>query len=137
MPTPVTVVGVVGNTIDAGYSSPAGEAVYGPYSQVSAVRVSIVAMGRGNDRATIAAMRRALAKTDPVVARLTVPGVALGLAAVWSASGLRNAIVFGVQARSPFVLASAGGALLLLAVLATLPPALRAMRVDIRRGVSG
>jgi putative ABC transport system permease protein len=214
VPTPVTVVGVVGNTMDAGYSSPAGEAVYVPYSQVSAVRVSIVAMGRGSDRATIAAMRRALAKTDPVlavsgvstlaavvlqanalprlrtlvlivfsvvavgivslgsygvmsqlvsnrerelavrlvfgaqptqlgasviaqVARLTVPGVALGLAAVWSASGLLNGFVFGVQARSPFVLASAGGALLLLAVLATLPPALRAMRVDIRRGVSG
>ena len=71
------------------------------------------------------------------VARLTVPGVALGLAAVWSASGLLNAFVFGVQARSPVVLAGAGGALLLLAVIATLPPALRAMRVDIRRGVSG
>jgi ABC-type lipoprotein release transport system permease subunit len=42
-----------------------------------------------------------------------------------------------VQARSPAVLAGAGGALLLLAVIATLPPALRAMRVDIRRGVSG
>ena len=214
MPTPVTVVGIVGNTMDAGYGSPAGEAVYVPYSQVSAVRLSIVAKGRGNDRATIAAMRRALKKTDPViaasgestldalvlqanalprlrtlvlvlfsvvavgivslgsygvmsqlvsnrerelavrlvfgaqptqlgasviaqVARLTVPGVALGLAAVWSASGLLDAFVFGVQARSPLVLAGAGGALLLLAVIATLPPALRAMRVDIRRGVSG
>jgi len=71
------------------------------------------------------------------VARLTVPGVALGLAAVWSASGLLDAFIFGVQARSPVVLAGAGGALVLLAVIATLPPALRAMRVDIRRGVSG
>jgi hypothetical protein len=71
------------------------------------------------------------------VARLTVPGIALGLAAVWSASGLLTAFVFGVQARSPLVLASAGGALLVLAVIATLPPALRAMRVDIRRGISG
>jgi len=213
-PTPISVVGVVGNTMDAGYSSPAGEAVYVPYSQVSAVRLSIVARGRGNASATIAALRRALKKTDPViaasdvstldalvlqanalprlrtlvlivfsvvavgivslgsygvmsqlvsnrerelavrlvfgaqpsqlgasviaqVARLTVPGVALGLAAVWSASGLLTAFVFGVQARSPWVLASAGSALLLLAVIATLPPALRAMRVDIRRGVSG
>ena len=213
-PTPVTVVGVVGNTMDAGYSAPAGEAVYLPYSQFSSVRVSIVANGRSSASATIAALRRALKKTDPViaasdvstldalvlqanalprlrtmvlivfsivavgivalgsygvmsqlvsnrerelavrlvfgaqptqlgasviaqVARLTVPGVALGLAAVWSASGLLNTFVFGVQARSPIVLASAGVALLVLAVIATLPPALRAMRVDIRRGVSG
>jgi ABC-type antimicrobial peptide transport system permease subunit len=71
------------------------------------------------------------------VAKLTVPGIALGLAVVWSASGLLNAFVFGVQARSPLVLTSAGGALLLLAAIATLPPARRAMRVDIRRGISG
>ena len=209
-PTPVTVVGVVGNTMDAGFSSPAGEAVYMPYAQVSSVRVSIVAQGRGNAGATIAAIRRALKKTDPViaasgastidalvlqanalprlrtlvlvmfsivavgivslgsygvmsqlvsnrerefavrlvfgaqptklgvsviaeVAKLTLPGVALGLAAVWSASGLLSAFVFGVQARSPAVLAGAGGGLLLLAAVAALPPALRAMRVDIRR----
>jgi predicted permease len=213
-PTPTTVVGVVGNTMDAGYSSPAGEAVYVPYSQVSSVRLSIVAQGRGNASATVAALRRALRSTDPViaasdvttldalvlqanalprlrtlvlivfsivavgivalgsygvmsqlvsnrerelavrlvfgaqptqlgasvigqVAKLTVPGVALGLAAVWAAGGLLQAFVFGVQARSPVVLAGAGIALLLLAVIATLPPALRAMRVDIRRGISG
>ncbi len=209
-PTPVTVVGVVGNTMDAGYSSPEGEAVYMPYAQVSSVRVSIVAQGRGSTSATIAAIRRALKKADPVIAasgvstlealvlqanalprlrtlvlvmfsivavgivslgsygvmsqlvsnrerefavrlvfgaqptklgasviaqvtKLTVFGVALGLAAVWSASGLLNAFVFGVQARSPAVLAGAGGALLLLAAVATLPPAVRAMRVDLRR----
>src|SRR3954462_14497729 len=68
VPSPVTVVGVVGNTMDAGYSSPAGEAVYLPFSQVSTVRLSIVAMGRGNTAATIAALRRALKKTDPVIA---------------------------------------------------------------------
>ena len=211
-PSPVTVVGVVGNAMDAGYSSPAGETVYVPYSQVSSVRLSIVAQGRGSTSATIAAIQRALKQTDPVVAasgvstldalvlqanalprlrtlvlivfsivavgivslgsygvmtqlvsnrerelavrlvfgarptqlgasviaqiaRLTVPGVAVGLAVVWSASGLLNAFVFGVQARSPAVLAGAGGVLLLLAVIATLPPALRAMRVDIRRGI--
>ena len=209
-PTPVTVVGVVGNTMDAGYSSPAGEAVYMPYAQASSVRISIVAQGRGTTGATIAAIRRALRKTDPVVAasgvstldalvqqanalprlrtlvlimfsivavgivslgsygvmsqlvsnrerelavrlvfgaqptklgasviaqvtKLTVVGVALGIAAVWSSSGLLNAFVFGVQARSPTVLAGAGGAVLLLAAVATLPPAVRAMRIDIRR----
>jgi ABC-type antimicrobial peptide transport system permease subunit len=200
--------------MDAGYGAPAGEAIYLPYSQVSAPRVSIVVQGRGNERATLAALRRALHKTDPViamsnvstldalvlqanalprlrtlvlivfsivavgivalgsygvmsqlvsnrerelavrlvfgaqptqlgaaiiaqVARLTVPGIVLGLAAVWSASGLLSAFVFGVQARSLGVLSGAGGALLLLALLATLSPALRAMRVDIRRGISG
>jgi putative ABC transport system permease protein len=213
-PTPVTVVGVVGNTMDAGYSSPVGEAVYMPYSQASAVRISIVAQGRGAAGATTAAIRRALRKTDPViaasgvstldalvmqanalprlrtlvlimfsivavgivslgsygvmsqlvsnrerelavrlvfgaqptklgasviaqVARLTLPGIALGLAAVWWASGLLDAFVFGLQARSPNVLAASGGMLLVLAVLATLPVAIRAMRVDVRRGISG
>jgi hypothetical protein len=48
--------------------------------------------------------------------------------------GSAAAFVFGVQARSPAVLAGAGGVLLLLAVIATLPPAIRAMRVDISRG---
>jgi putative ABC transport system permease protein len=71
------------------------------------------------------------------VAKLTVPGVVIGLATVWSASGLLAAFVFGVEARSVVVLGAAGGVLLILAVLATLPPALRAMRVDIRRGISG
>lgn len=65
------------------------------------------------------------------VARLTVPGVALGLAVVWWASGLLATFVFGVEARSPALLAGAGGVLLFLAVIASLPPALRAMRVDI------
>jgi putative ABC transport system permease protein len=71
------------------------------------------------------------------VARLTVPGLALGLAAVWTASGLLGAFVFGVQARSPGVLAAAGLSLLALAVLAAVPSALRAMHVDIRRATSG
>jgi len=212
-PTPVIVVGLVGNTMDAGFNAPPGEAVYVPYTQLSSARVSIVARGRGNDQATVAAVRRALRKTDPViaassvttldalvlqanalprlrtlvlvvfsvvavgivalgsygvmsqlvsnrerelavrlvfgaqptrlgasviaqVARLTVPGVALGLAAVWWASGLLATFVFGLEARSASVLGGAGGALLILAVIATLPPALRAMRVDIRRGIS-
>jgi hypothetical protein len=199
--------------MDAGYGAPAGEAVYVPYTQVSAVRVSIVATGRGDARATTDGVRRALRKTAPTialsgattldalvlqanalprlralvlvvfsvvavgvvslgsygvmsqlvsnrerelavrlvygarptqlgasvigqVARLTAPGVALGLGAVWAASGLLKTFVFGVQARSPLVLAGAGGALLLLAVIATLAPAARAMRVDIRRGIA-
>jgi hypothetical protein len=78
------------------------------------------------------------------VARLTLPGVALGLATVWSSSGLLNAFVFGVQARSPLVLADAGVTLLLRAVIPTLPPAFaprawtsaEALWADRRRGTS-
>jgi len=200
--------------MDAGFSSPEGETVYVPYSQVSSVRLSLVAKGRGDDRAVIAAVRRALRRTDPVVAasnvstldalvlqanalprlrtmvlvlfsvvaigivslgsygvmtqlvsnrerelavrlvfgarptqlgvsvvtqlaRLTVPGIILGMAAVWFAGGLLGAFVFGVQAHSPLLLAGAGSALLVVAAIATLPAALRAMRVDVRRGISG
>jgi predicted permease len=213
-PTPVTVVGVVGNTMDAGYSVPAGEAVYLPYSQLSAARLSIVAQARGDVRATIAAMRRAIRNTDAKIAasdvstldalvvqanalprlrtlvllvfslvalgivslgsygvmsqlvsnrerelavrlvfgaeptrlgvsvliqavKLTGLGIALGLAVVWVARGLLEAFVFGVRVESPVVLGSAGAALLLVALIATLPPAVRAMRVDIRRGIAG
>jgi putative ABC transport system permease protein len=213
-PSPVTVVGVAGNTMDAGYNAPAGETVYLPYSQVSVVRLSIVAKGRGDVRTTIRALRRALRTTDPAIAasnmstldalviqanalprlrtlvllvfsvvalgivslgsygvmsqlvsnrerelavrlvfgahptklgisvlvqaaKLTGPGIAIGLAAVWSASGLLEAFVFGVRVESPVVLGSAGAALLFVALIATLPPAARAMRVDIRRGITG
>jgi putative ABC transport system permease protein len=213
-PTPITVIGVAGNTMDGGYGAPAGEAVYLPYSQLSSVRLSIVVRPRGDARSGLLALRRALKKTDATIAisnissldalvlqanalprlrtlvllvfsvvalgivslgsygvmsqlvsnrerelavrlvfgarpsqlgasvvsqvvRLTVPGIALGLAAVWAGGGLLDAFAFGVRARSPGVLASAGGALFVLAFIATISPAVRAMRVDIRRGIAG
>ena len=213
-PTPVTVVGVVGNTMDAGYDAPAGEAVYVPYSQLSSARLSIVARSRGDVRATTAAIRRAIRNTDAKLAasdvstldalvvqanalprlrtlvllvfslvalgivslgsygvmsqlvsnrerelavrlvfgaqptrlgasvlvqavKLTLFGIAMGLAVVWFTRGLLEAFVFGVRVESPLVLGGAGAALLLVALIATLPPAMRAMRVDIRRGIAG
>jgi len=211
-PILVTVVGVVGNTMDAGYGSPAGEAVYVPYAQVSTVRISIVAEGRGTSAQTVTAIRRALKAADPViaagniatldalvlqanalprlrtlvllvfavvavgivslgsygvmsqlvstrerefavrlvfgaqpdelgrmvllqVARITVPGIVIGLAAMWLASGALKSFVFGVQPASAAVLATSGFVLLALSVLAALPCAIRAMRVDVRRGI--
>jgi putative ABC transport system permease protein len=211
-PTMVTVVGLVGNTMDAGYGSPAGEAIYVPYSQVSAPRISIVAEGRGNTAQTVAAIKRALKAADPViaagniatldalvlqanalprlrtlvllvfaivavgivalgsygvmsqlvstrerefavrlvfgahpnglgrmvllqVARITLPGIGIGLVAMWLGSGALKTFVFGVQPASAAVLATSGAVLLGLSVLAALPCALRAMRVDIHRGV--
>jgi putative ABC transport system permease protein len=211
-PTLVTVVGVVGNTMDAGYGSPAGEAVYVPYAQLSNTRISIVAEGRGGNAQVVAAIRRALKATDPVVAagniatldalvlqanalprlrtlvllvfaiaavgivslgsygvmsqlvstrerefavrlvfgarpdelgrmvllqvaRITLPGIVLGLGGMWLASGALKSFVFGVQPASVAVLAAAGLILLALSVAASLPCAVRAMRVDIRRGI--
>ena len=212
--TPLTVVGVAGNVMDAGYGLPPGEAVYLPYSQLSTTRISIVAEGRGNTAATVAAIKRALKNTDPVVAagnvatldalvlqanalprlrtlvllmfaivavgivalgsygvmsqlvttrerefavrlvfgarpeqlgravlvqvaRITLPGVAVGLVAMWLLSGALKSFVFGVQPTSAAVLATSGALLLALSLVATLPCALRAMRVDIRRGICG
>ena len=181
--TPLTVVGVVGNAMDAGYGLPPGEAVYVPYSQISSMRISIVAEGRGSTAATVAAIKRALKNSDPVVAagnvatldalvlqanalprlrtlvllmfaivavgivalgsygvmsqlvstrerefavrlvfgarpeqlgravilqvaRITLPGVAVGLVAMWLLSGALKSFVFGVQPTSAAVLAT-------------------------------
>jgi len=213
-PAPLTVVGVVGNAMDAGYGLPPGEAVYVPYSQISAMRLSIVAESRGNTAATVEAIKRALKAVDPVVAagnvatldalvlqanalprlrtlvlllfaivavgivalgsygvmsqlvstrerefavrlvfgarpeqlgravvlqvaRITLPGIVVGLVAMWLLSGALKSFVFGVQPTSAAVLATSGAMLLVLSVAATLPCAIRAMRVDIRRGIGG
>jgi hypothetical protein len=213
-PTALTVVGVVGNTMDAGFGSPAGETVYLPYAQSSSVRLSIVAEGRGSTATTIAAIRRALKKTDPLVAagnvttldalvlqanalprlrslvmlvfaivavgivalgsygvmsqlvstrerefavrlvfgavpaqlgravllqvaRITLPGILIGLATTWLLAGALKSFVFGVQPTSPKVLAAAGAMLLLLSVAATVPCVLRVLRIDVQRGIGG
>ncbi len=69
--------------------------------------------------------------------RLTVPGVVAGTVVVWFLSAVLRPFVFGVDPRSwPLALGVAVGVLLLVA-LAALAPALRASRVDIRRGIAG
>jgi predicted permease len=209
---PVTVVGVVGNTMDGGYGAPAGEAVYVPYSQLSNARISIIAEGRGGVAATVAAVRHALKTTDPIVAagkvamldalvlqanalprlrtlvllvfaivavgivslgsygvmsqlvstrerefavrlvfgaqpeqlgravilqvaRITLPGILVGVGTMWLLRGALTSFVFGVQPTSPAILAASGAVLLAISVAATLPCAVRAMRVDLRRGI--
>jgi predicted permease len=67
-PEALTVVGVAGNTMDAGSGVPPGETVYVPWMQVSTTRMSIVVRPRGDEGAAIAALKRALRVTDPVVA---------------------------------------------------------------------
>ncbi len=70
------------------------------------------------------------------VARLTLPGVALGLGGAWMVAGALRAFLFGVEARSIGVLAGAGLVVVGLATLAAVPSALRAMRIDPRRTLS-
>jgi predicted permease len=67
---------------------------------------------------------------------LTVPGIVLGVAGVWLLSGVLTPFVFGVPARSLLVTVVASTAVLVLASAAALPPAWRAMRVDIRKGIA-
>ena len=71
------------------------------------------------------------------VARLTVPGVLLGLATVAMASGALRSFVFGIAERPWALLAAVGMGMALVALVVALPSALRAMRVDIRRVAAG
>jgi hypothetical protein len=70
------------------------------------------------------------------LARLTIPGVLAGLVIVVLLGGTLKRFVFGVEPRSVLVLATVSLGMLFVAVGATLPSIMRAMRVDIRRGVS-
>lgn len=67
-PVPFEIIGVVGDAMDGGYEAPPGQAVYVPFSQVSHTRLSIVARTRTSPADGIAAMRRAIAAVDPLLA---------------------------------------------------------------------
>lgn len=84
-PVPFEIVGVVGNTMDGGYEAPPGQAVYVPFAQVSTTRLSIVAESRGSASDAIAAIRRAVRASDPLLA---ATGVATLDALVSSANAL-------------------------------------------------
>jgi ABC-type antimicrobial peptide transport system permease subunit len=61
---------------------------------------------------------------------LVVIGLSLGLALVQTGRGLLSSVLFGVTAHDPMSLASGAALLLVAALVASLPPAWRAMRVD-------
>lgn len=67
-PVPFEVVGVVGDAMDGGYEAGPGQAVYVPFSQVSHSRLTIVARTRTSPAEGIAAIRRAIAVADPLLA---------------------------------------------------------------------
>jgi predicted permease len=63
-------------------------------------------------------------------ARITIAGVALGLAGAYGASRVMTSLLYGVSATSMAVYAAASGAIIAVTFLATLLPARRATRVD-------
>jgi putative ABC transport system permease protein len=63
-------------------------------------------------------------------AKLAVVGCTLGLLGAFAASGLLRSFLFGVTPFDPLVLALAASAIFVLAVTATLPPALRASSIE-------
>jgi hypothetical protein len=68
---------------------------------------------------------------------VTVPGIILGAVSVRLLEAALRPFVFGVSAGSPGVGVMVGALTLLVVGLATLPPAAKAMRQDIRRGIVG
>lgn len=206
------VVGVVTNTVDAGYAGPAGETVYVPYAQVSADRLSLVVRPRDTIETALAAVRRALKAVDPTIAafkasdldtltreanamprlqmsllavfglvaigmtalgshgvmsqlvasrqrelavrlavgdtpagllravlkqnaRLSLVGIAVGLVGAWAVGSAMTPLVFGIAPRSLSVLGAVAAATLAITLGATVMPAWRAARVDVRRGL--
>jgi ABC-type antimicrobial peptide transport system permease subunit len=63
-------------------------------------------------------------------ARLTGAGLLLGLAGSFAAARLIESQLFGIRAHDPLTYVGVAGLLAVVALLATLVPALRATRVD-------
>ena len=61
---------------------------------------------------------------------LVVIGLAAGIAIIWLAEGALTRVVFGVTTSDATALVTASSVLLIAALIACVPPALRAMRVD-------
>jgi putative ABC transport system permease protein len=70
-------------------------------------------------------------------ARISGPGVLVGMAASWLLGGVLRPFMFGVDPRSVAVTPSVAAATLLLVGLATLPVAVRAMRVRVGAALTG
>ncbi len=208
-PDPLTIVGIVGNVMDAGTRAPPGETVYVPWARVSRGELSVVVRPRGGGEPALAAIRHALQQTDPTLAahsmtslatladqantlprlqtilllvfglvavslaglgsygvmnqlvanrereyglrlvfgatprrlgravflemaKMALPGIGVGLALVLMFGDGLQRFVFGIEPRSAMVLLSVTAGMVLVVAIATLPSALRAMRVDVR-----
>jgi ABC-type antimicrobial peptide transport system permease subunit len=106
----------------------AGLGAYGVMRQLVANRERELAL-----RLVFGAVPRDLAREVLMqVARLTVPGVLLGLGGAWMAANLLRGFVFGIDPRSMAVLVGVSLGVLALATVAASPSVLRAMRLDPR-----
>lgn len=106
---------------------------YGVMSQLVANREREFAL-----RKVFGAVPRALGSSVLLQSwRLTVPGIVLGAVAVWFLSSLLRPFVFGVDPRSWTLTLGVAVGVLVLVALAAVAPAIRASRVDIRRGIAG
>ena len=61
---------------------------------------------------------------------MTLPGIAIGVAGAWLASRFLRTLLVGIEPYDPVSLATAPLLLAAVAVVATLVPARRAMRID-------
>jgi putative ABC transport system permease protein len=77
-----------------------------------------------------ASPRSVLALVMTEVARIAVPALAVGLLAALALSRLVRALLYGVAPSDPLTYAAAGVLLCVLAIVAALGPARRAMRID-------
>jgi putative ABC transport system permease protein len=96
--------------------------------------VSFIARGRNREigiRTALGAQRRDILRLV-IVEGMTpaVAGIAVGTIAALASARVMETLVFGVSASDPLTLASAGIALALVALIASLVPAYRALRVD-------
>ncbi|HEX9565572.1 MAG TPA: ABC transporter permease [Gemmatimonadaceae bacterium] len=67
--------------------------------------------------------------------RLTIPGIVIGIGSVILLGGVLDRFVFGIEPRSITLLSAVGGLMLAIAAVATITPAVRAMRVEVRQGL--
>jgi putative ABC transport system permease protein len=70
------------------------------------------------------------------VAWLTVPGVLVGSLGMIPLAGVIKRFVFGIDPKSPALLAAVAASVLGIALVAALPSVIRAMRTDVRRAMT-
>jgi putative ABC transport system permease protein len=110
-----------------------GLGTYGVMSQVVATREKEFAMRRIFG-ASAGQLCRAMFLQ---IGRLTVPGIAIGVGGVLLLGSALERFVFGIEPRSAALLSAVSGVMLAISAIATVAPAVRAMRVSPRQGLRG
>ena len=104
----------------------AGVGIYGLLNYWVSVREEEIAI-----RLALGAQRAAIRRWAGVhVFKLALSGLALGAVAAFVASRWMESLLFGVSARNPVVIAVAGLAVIVVAILAAMLPAWRATHID-------